>query len=59
MSGKRTLQRIASAGALLSVCGLCGCVVVGYTTSGGWFFWPRGLALLVVLLLVLLLAWRR
>ena len=40
--------------------GLSGCVAVGYTSGGGWFVWPGGLGLLlVVVLLVFLLRGRR
>ena len=29
-----------------------GCIAVGYSNRGGWFLWPGGLSLLVVVLLV-------
>ena len=35
------------------------CVVVGYRSGGGWFFWPGGLGLLVMVLLVFLWLRRR
>jgi hypothetical protein len=36
-----------------------GCVMVGYSSRGGWFFWPGGLGLLVFVVLALLLLRRR
>ncbi len=36
----------------------CACVAVGYSSRGGWFFWPGGLGL-IVLLAVLFLVFRR
>ncbi len=36
-----------------------GCVVVGHSTGGGWFVWPGGLGLVVVVLLILFLLRRR
>jgi hypothetical protein len=35
------------------------CVGVGYSSRGGWFIWPGGLGLLVVILVVFLLLRRR
>ena len=35
------------------------CVVAGYSSRGGWFFWPGGLGLVVMIVLVLLLFRRR
>jgi hypothetical protein len=32
---------------------LCGCLVAGYSSRGGWWIWPGSL----VLTLVLVLAW--
>jgi hypothetical protein len=32
-----------------------GCIVVGHSSGGGWFVWPGGLGLLVVVLVVLFL----
>ncbi len=34
---------------------LSGCVVVGYSSRGGFFVWPGGLGLLLLLLLLWLL----
>ena len=31
------------------------CIAVGYSSRGGWFLWPGGLGLLVVVLLVVFL----
>ncbi len=36
-----------------------GCVAVGYSSGGGWFVWPGGLGLLLVVGLVILLLRRR
>ena len=38
---------------------LSGCLAVGYSSGGGWFIWPGGLGLLVIVLLVLFLMRRR
>ena len=38
---------------------LTGCVAVGYSSRGGWFFWPRELTVVVVILVVVLLLRRR
>lgn len=36
------------------------CIAVGYSSRGGWFFWPGGLGLILVLaVLFLLLRGRR
>lgn len=35
------------------------CVTVGYSNRGGWFFWPGGLGLLIVILIVVWLLKRR
>ena len=45
---------IALAG-FLAACLLTGCIMVGHSTGGGWFVWPGGLGLVVVVLLVLFL----
>ena len=34
------------------------CIAVGYSCRGGWFLWPGGLGLLVILALVYFLARR-
>ena len=31
-----------------------GCIVAGYTTGGGWFLWPGGLGLIILLLILFL-----
>ncbi len=31
---------------------LTGCLVFGYTSSGGWFIWPGSITLLIVIFLV-------
>lgn len=35
------------------------CVMVGYRSGGGWFVWPGGLGLVVLVLLAFLLLRRR
>ncbi len=35
------------------------CVGVGYSSRGGWFVWPGGIGLLVVILIIFLLLRRR
>ena len=35
------------------------CVVVGYRSDSGWFLWPGGLTILVVIAVVFLLLRRR
>ena len=54
-------KRIVTVLALgLMVCpALTGCVAVGYSSSGGWFIWPGGIGLLVVVLLAVFLLRRR
>jgi hypothetical protein len=32
---------------------LTGCLVFGYTSSGGWFLWPGSISLLIVILLLI------
>jgi len=36
-----------------------GCMVVGYSSRGGWFVWPGGLGLIVILVLLYLIFGRR
>jgi hypothetical protein len=31
---------------------LTGCLVAGYTSSGGWFLWPGSISLLIVIGLI-------
>lgn len=35
------------------------CIGVGYSSGGGWFIWPGGLGLVVVLAILFLLLRRR
>ena len=32
-----------------------GCIVAGYSTRGGWFLWPGGLGLIILLLVLMLM----
>ncbi len=46
--------------AALALCGgLSGCVVVGASSRGGFFIWPGGLGLLLMIALAVLLLRRR
>lgn len=40
---------------LVAAMGCSGCLVAGYSSSGGGFIWPGGLGLLVVILVVVFL----
>jgi hypothetical protein len=52
-------ELLVSLGGLLLALGLSGCVVVGWSSTGGGFIWPGGLGLLVMVLLVLWIVRRR
>lgn len=52
---KRTTVAVATLAVLQ-----CGCIVVGgYTSRGGWFVWPGGFGLLLIILLLYLFFGRR
>jgi hypothetical protein len=66
----RNLQRVlpvltlfAKLATLFAACvatlGLSGCLVAGYSSGGGWFVWPGGLGLLVIVLVIVFLMRRR
>ncbi len=56
MGWGKTVARLGlGAAALLGLNVLTGCVAVGYSTGGGWFVWPGGLGLVVLLLLLFFL----
>ena|GEM_PF-1549635 len=38
---------------------LASCVGIGYSSRGGWFVWPGGLGLLVLIVVIILLFRRR
>jgi len=60
MGGRRGIGAAAGvAAACAMMLGLSGCIAVGYSSSGGWFVWPGGLALLLVILFVVFLLRRR
>ena len=44
---------------LLLTLSFSSCVGVGYSSRGGWFVWPGGCGLLVIILLILFLMRRR
>lgn len=52
-------MRLASAVLLVLVSLQTSCVVVGYRSGGGWFVWPGGLGLLLLLVVLALLFLRR
>ena len=53
------MKRIFVLALLLSLTQLS-CVVGGYSSKGGWFIWPGGLGLLLMVAILFLIArWRR
>ncbi|HMV51928.1 MAG TPA: hypothetical protein PLD20_05995 [Blastocatellia bacterium] len=44
---------------LLAQSATTACVGIGYSNRGGWFFWPGGLGLVLLILIVVLLFRRR
>jgi CDP-diglyceride synthetase len=50
---------VGAVGMLIAAGSLTGCIGVGYSSGGGWFIWPGGLGLLVVILIVVLVLRRR
>ncbi len=50
---------LAAMAGLLAFGSLSGCVVVGASSRGGFFVWPGGVGLVVLILLVLLVLRRR
>jgi hypothetical protein len=56
---KRTVKAASILGASFLFCAaLPGCLVVSYSSGGGWWVWPGSLVVTVVLVLVWLLARR-
>ncbi len=50
---QRCFARVGVTGAAVFLLGaLTGCVAVGYSSGGGWFVWPGGLGLILLLLLL-------
>jgi hypothetical protein len=43
----------------IAMLGLSGCLMVGYSSGGGWIVWPGGLGLVVFVLLIIFLMRRR
>jgi hypothetical protein len=41
------------AAGLISFVTFTGCLVVGYSSRGGWFIWPGGIGLLIIILLII------
>ncbi len=37
---------------LISFVTFTGCLVVGYSSRGGWFIWPGSITLLIIILLI-------
>jgi hypothetical protein len=46
-------------GSWITVWGLSGCVAVGYSSGGGWFVWPGGLGLFLIVILAVFILRRR
>lgn len=44
---------------LLCCTTLTGCIAFGYSSGGGWFVWPGGLGLVLLILLILFVLRRR
>ncbi len=40
---------------LIASTALTGCIVAGASSTGGWFIWPGGLGLVVIVLLAIFL----
>ncbi len=55
---KLSAAGLALLGAMVCV-PLTGCIAVGYTSGGGWFVWPGGLGLLLLLIAIVLFVLRR
>ncbi|GAA3756217.1 hypothetical protein GCM10022270_13560 [Terriglobus aquaticus] len=54
------MKRLVLVGCAMAAClPLSGCMVMGYSSRGGFFFWPGGLGLLVIIAVVYLLLRRR
>jgi ABC-type proline/glycine betaine transport system permease subunit len=43
----------------IGAAGLSGCVAVGYSSGRGWFVWPGGLGLLIIVLIIVFVSRRR
>ena len=48
------LSRRVGAVALALGASQSGCIVAGYSTNGGWFLWPGGFGLFVIIVLLFL-----
>ncbi len=59
LNGKGARAALAAMAGLLAFGSLSGCVVVGASSRGGFFVWPGGVGLVVLILLVLLVLRRR
>ena len=49
---------VLAAGLILGMTQI-GCLAVGYSSGGGWFLWPGGLGLVVLILIILFVIRRR
>lgn len=58
-TGTRYMRVALLAAMTAAMLPLCGCIVLGASSRGGFFIWPGGLGLLVVLLVLFLLLRRR
>ena len=60
MTGRSLLTRLGTMTAACLLCmGLEGCVVVGGSSRGGFFIWPGGLGLLLMIALFVFMLRRR
>ena len=57
--GYRPMKYVVSAIAVLLVSSQSACAVIGYSGGGGWFVWPGGLGLIVLIIAIVLLVRRR
>jgi hypothetical protein len=50
--GNLAQAALALVSSLILCTTLTGCLVVGYSSSGGWFLWPGSISLLIVIALI-------
>jgi hypothetical protein len=56
---QKTRSMLMLIGGLAASSALCGCVVMGYSSRGGFFIWPGSIGLLLLLGLLWLIFSRR
>ncbi|HEV2619700.1 MAG TPA: hypothetical protein VGU23_07145 [Acidobacteriaceae bacterium] len=56
------MTQVKRVGVVVAVLALCvplnGCLVVGYSSGGGWWMWPGSIVITLVLLLLFLMSRR-